>query len=94
MFSKLFKRDYSTVYSVMAIAAALGLLASFILSVEAIELAKNANAVLPCDINAALSCGAVGKHPTASVLGFPNAFLGMISFSYGASLASSMMCFT
>ena len=81
MFSKLFKRDYSTVFSVMAIAAALGLLASFILSVEAIELAKNANAVLPCDINAALSCGTVGKHPTASVLGFPNAFLGMISFS-------------
>lgn len=87
MFSKLFKRDYSKLFGVMAIGAALGLLASFVLSVEAIELAKNANAVLPCDINAALSCGTVGKHETATIFGFPNAFIGMISFSVMLTVA-------
>jgi uncharacterized membrane protein len=87
MFSKLFARDYSKVFAVMAIGAALGLLASFVLSVEAVELAKNANAVLPCDINAALSCGTVGKHETASIFGFPNAFIGIISFSIMLTVA-------
>lgn len=87
MFSKFFGRDYTKLFSVMAVGAAIGLLASFVLSVEAIELAKNANAVLPCDINAALSCGAVGKHETASIFGFPNAFVGMISFSVMLTVA-------
>ena len=87
MFSNFFKHDYSKVFSVMAVGAALGLLASFVLSVEAVELAKNSNAVLPCDINAALSCGAVGKHETASILGFPNAFIGVVSFSVMLTVA-------
>ena len=87
MFSNFFKHDYSKVFSVMAVGAALGLLASFVLSVEAVELAKNSNAVLPCDINAALSCGAVGKHDTASILGFPNAFIGVVSFSVMLTVA-------
>lgn len=87
MFSNFFRHDYSKVFSVMALGAALGLLASFVLSVEAVELAKNSNAVLPCDINAALSCGAVGKHETASILGFPNAFIGVVSFSVMLTVA-------
>lgn len=87
MFSNFFKHDYSKVFSVMAVGAAVGLLASFVLSVEAVELAKNSNAVLPCDINAALSCGAVGRHETANILGFPNAFIGIVSFSIMLTVA-------
>lgn len=82
MFSNFFnKYQHRLIFTIMTIGAAVGLLASFMLSVEAITLAKDANAVLPCDISGALSCGTVGRHATASIFGFPNAFIGMISFS-------------
>ena len=87
MLRKLFAHDYSKVFAVMVVASALGLLASFVLSIEAIVLAKDADAVLACDVNSALSCGAVGRHETASVFGFPNAFLGVISFSIMLTVA-------
>lgn len=83
----LFVHDYTKLFAIMAVGAALGLLASFTLSIEAVQLAKNANTVLPCDLSAALSCGTVGKHPTASIFGFPNAFIGMISFSIMLTVA-------
>lgn len=77
----LFVHDYTKLFAIMVAGAILGLVASFTLSIEAIQIAKSSNVVLPCDISAALSCGAVGRHPTASMFGFPNAFIGVISFS-------------
>ncbi len=85
----LFVHDNTRVFAVMAIGAALGLIASFTLSVEAIQIAKNANTVLSCDINAAISCGAVGRTPQASLLGFPNAFIGVVSFSVMLTVAAA-----
>lgn len=84
---KLFVRDYTAVFTIMTIGAAVGLLASFVLSVEAITLAKDSGAVLSCDLNTALSCGAVGRHPSAALLGFPNAFIGLVSFAVMLTVA-------
>jgi uncharacterized membrane protein len=61
------------------ISSALGLVASFILSKDAIILAQDGNAELSCDINEKISCGAVGVTWQAELLGFPNAFLGLIA---------------
>jgi len=66
-------------YLEMLISAAIGLIAAFVLSVEALTLAENPFADLGCDINSVLSCGTVGQSWQASVLGFPNAFLGLIA---------------
>lgn len=63
----------------MLVGSMLSLLASFVLSVEAIELAKNPGADLPCSINIILNCATVNNHPTAAFLGFPNSFLGMVA---------------
>lgn len=63
----------------MLIGALIGLVASFVLAVDAIVLAANPNAEFSCDINANISCGAVGVTWQANLLGFPNAFLGLIS---------------
>ncbi len=63
----------------MLVGSAISLLASFVLSAEAIELAKNPSADLPCSINVILNCATVNSHPTATLLGFPNSFLGMIA---------------
>lgn len=89
MFSRLFaaKREHIWALVLLAISSAAGLLAAFVLSTEAIELAKNANATLPCSLNAALNCAAVGAHPTASIFGFPNAFVGMISMPVMLTIA-------
>lgn len=63
----------------MLVSSLISLLASFVLSVDAVTLAKNPDAHLSCNINAVISCGAVGSAWQSHVFGFPNAFLGLIA---------------
>ena len=71
--------DNRWIFGSMLIGALLSLLASFVLSMEAVELAKNPNASLSCSINVILNCATVGLHPSAHMFGFPNSFLGLIA---------------
>lgn len=89
MFSNIFKDKERRVWSLslLAVAAITGIVASFVLSTEAIELAKNANASLPCSVNAVVDCAAVGSHPTASIFGFPNAFVGLLTLPVMLTIA-------
>jgi len=72
-------RDNRWIFLSMLIGAICSLVASFVLSVEAIELAKDPNAILSCSINIVLNCAKVGLSPSAYLFGFPNSFLGMIA---------------
>ena len=72
-------RDNRWIFLSMLVGALLSLLAAFVLSVEAVELAKNPNAALSCSINIVLNCATVGIHPSASLFGFPNSFLGLMA---------------
>lgn len=72
-------RDNRWIFLSMLIGALLSLLAAFVLSVEAVELAKNPNAALSCNVNLILNCATVANHPTAALWGFPNSFLGLIA---------------
>jgi uncharacterized membrane protein len=67
------------IYSTMLVSSCLSLIASFVLSKEAVTLAGNPNADLSCNINAVISCGTVGSAWQSHVFGFPNAFLGLIA---------------
>lgn len=67
------------IYSTMLLSALLSLTASFVLSVDAIALARDPNTALACNINSVLSCGTVANSWQASLFGFPNAFLGLIA---------------
>ncbi|MCA5891970.1 vitamin K epoxide reductase family protein [Isoptericola sp. NEAU-Y5] len=73
----------------MLVGALIGLVAAFVLSVDAVELAANPDAALSCNINAVLSCGAVGTSWQASLFGFPNAFLGLVAESVVITVAVS-----
>ncbi len=64
-------------FATMGISAIICLIASAVLSVDAVLLAADPGATLGCNISAAISCGAVGISPQANVLGFPNAFIGL-----------------
>lgn len=75
----------------LLIGSALGLLASFVLSIESLVLAKNSQAVLSCDLNSALSCSAVAHHWSAAILGFPNSFIGMITLPVMVTIAVALL---
>ena len=72
-------RDNRWIFASMLVGALLSLLAAFVLSVEAVELAKNPNAELSCSVNVVLNCATVAKHPSAELLGFPNSFFGLMA---------------
>lgn len=72
-------RDDRWIFASMLVGSILSLLAAFVLSVEAVELARNPGALLSCSINIVLNCATVGLHPSAHLFGFPNSFLGLIS---------------
>lgn len=63
----------------MLLSSILGLVASLVLSVDAIRLAEDPLADLSCNISDTISCATVGLTWQANLLGFPNAFLGLIT---------------
>lgn len=63
----------------MLISSLLGLVASLVLSIDAVVLAADPDAELSCNINEKISCATVGLTWQANLLGFPNAFLGLIA---------------
>ncbi|RLP11911.1 vitamin K epoxide reductase family protein [Propionibacterium australiense] len=62
----------------MIVSGLLGLFVSFKLSIEAWELAGDPGLELACDINERISCVTVAQTWQATLLGFPNAFLGIL----------------
>ena len=70
--------SYRKTYITMLVSSIFSLAASLVLSVDSITLAKNAGSKLFCDINAVVSCGKVALSWQSNLLGFPNAFLGLI----------------
>ena len=61
----------------MIVPGFIGLVTSFVLSIEAWQLAADSSARFGCDVSAVLSCSAVAQTWQARILGFPNAFLGI-----------------
>jgi uncharacterized membrane protein len=72
------EKNHRNTYIAMLVSSLLSLTASLVLSIDAIALAKNANSKLFCDINAVVSCGKVALSWQSNLLGFPNAFIGLI----------------
>lgn len=62
----------------MIVSGLVGLFVSFKLSIEAWELAGDPGLDLACDITSHISCTTVAKTWQATLLGFPNAFLGIL----------------
>ena len=63
------------------IAGFLGLIVSGILTIESMKVLKNPDYTPPCNISPFISCGTVMDSPQSSLLGFPNALLGVAGFS-------------
>jgi len=68
------------IFGTMLAFGIVGLIASFVLSVEKVHLLQNPDAVLSCSINIVLNCSTVMQTWQASVFGFPNSFIGLIAY--------------
>lgn len=93
-FAKWFSRDNKRqrmAEIMFFVGSGLGLLASFILSIETLILAKSPNAALSCDLNSVISCSSVAQHWSASLLGFPNAFIGLMALPVMVTVAVSLL---
>lgn len=76
------KKTYPTKYWILlSIGAGIGLLASFLQTLEKLALLDNKNAQLVCDINSAFSCSTVLSAPQSSLFGFPNSLICIIVFT-------------
>ncbi len=64
---------------VLIVGGVLGLIASFVLSVEALTLAKNPDAVLTCSVSIVLNCATVANDASSTLFGFPNSYIGMMT---------------
>lgn len=87
-----FRQSDAWIFSTMLFSACLSLTASFVLSLDALALARDPLADLSCNINATISCGAVGNSPQASLFGFPNAFLGLVAEPVVITIAVASLC--
>jgi uncharacterized membrane protein len=83
---KYFKFD-KTVFLIIAIFSLTGLFASFVLTVEKINLLKDSSYALSCDINSILNCGSVMKSKYAEFHGIPNPLFGVIGYTVMLTLA-------
>jgi uncharacterized membrane protein len=63
------------------LAGVIGLAAALTLTIEKIQLLINPDYVPSCSINPVLSCGSVMITPQASLFGFPNPLIGIVSFA-------------
>lgn len=65
----------------IVIFAGLGLIASFLLTVDKIEILKNPDFIPPCNINPLFSCKSVMTTSYAELLNFPNSLIGIIGYT-------------
>ncbi|MCR3752344.1 vitamin K epoxide reductase family protein [Lentzea californiensis] len=71
---------------VLAVGGFVGLVASFVLTIEKIALLKDPFYVPTCSINPVLSCGSIMKTAQAELFGFPNPLLGVAGFAVVTTL--------
>ncbi len=73
------RHSHAWIFGTMLASSVLSLIASLVLSIDAVKLAADPAAELSCDINTVISCGTVAAAWQSQLLGFPNAFLGLIA---------------
>lgn len=78
-------------YIEMLVSSILSLVASLVLSIDAIVLAADPDAALSCNITDTISCAKVGVSWQANLLGFPNAFLGLMAEPVVITIAVAAM---
>lgn len=78
---KVFTMSTRTFALILIVTGLVGLIASFVLTIDKIHVLKDPNYVPNCNINPVLSCGSVMKSSQAEIAGIPNTVFGLIGFT-------------
>lgn len=81
------RRSDQFIFGTILACGVLGLLAALALSIERIEQLVNPNSQLFCDVNAIFNCSTVMQTWQAKVFGFPNSFIGLMTYPVVITLA-------
>lgn len=65
----------------LIVGGVIGLLASFVLTMDKIAMLEDPNFQPSCNVNPVIACGSVIVTDQASALGFPNPFIGIAGFA-------------
>lgn len=76
---------------ILLVGGLIGLIASFVLTIEKFALAEDANYIPTCSLNPILNCGSVMATEQASVFGFSNSLLGIAGFSVVAATGAGTL---
>ena len=76
---------------VLLVAGVVGLIASFCLTYDKIQVLQDPSFKAGCNLNPVISCGAVMKTPQASTFGIPNSMFGMVAFSALSMFALALL---
>ncbi|HSE29729.1 MAG TPA: vitamin K epoxide reductase family protein [Candidatus Saccharimonadales bacterium] len=76
-----------TIYGIMTTGGVIGAIAAFLQTTEKIQLLKNKDAILACDLGSIFSCSDVLSAWQSSVFGFPNSLMCMTLFTIFAATA-------
>jgi uncharacterized membrane protein len=86
------ERSNKWLFSMMLGFGIVGLVVSFILSIDEIQVLKNPDAILSCSVNAVLNCSTVMQTWQAHAFGFPNMFIGLMAFPVVITTAVVALC--
>lgn len=82
--------NYKKFALLLLVTASVGLIASFVLMIEKIQILKDPAVVLSCNFNPVVSCNNVITSKQAEAFGFANPIIGLISFAVIITIAMGM----
>ncbi|MFC5155697.1 vitamin K epoxide reductase family protein [Streptomyces amakusaensis] len=75
----------------LIITGAAGLLAAWIITLDKFKLLKDPNFTPGCSLNPVVSCGNIMKSDQASVFGFPNPMLGLVTYAMVIAIGVALL---
>ena len=76
---------------ILIVGGSIGLLASFVLTLEKIQLLIKPTYVASCNLSPILSCTNIMKSSQAGLFGFPNPLIGIASFAVVITIGVGML---
>lgn len=76
---------------ILIIGGSVGLIAAFVLTMDKLALYQNPGYQPACNLNPVLSCGSIIKTDQASAFGFPNPFIGLVSYSVLVTIGMALL---
>ncbi|WP_306327976.1 vitamin K epoxide reductase family protein [Streptomyces venezuelae] len=75
----------------LVITGAAGVLAAWVITIDKFKLLEDPNFVPGCSLNPIVSCGNIMKSEQASVFGFPNPMLGLVTYAMVVAIGVALL---